>query len=203
MSDEGSIKFECRWHYGEAPTHTVVTPLLRTRNLLHQRGLVGVLPDGIGYGNVSARLQEESFLITGSGTGSEPVIDAKHLTLVCCVDFRSNSVECVGPVIASSESMTHAALYHADLQICAVIHVHSRELWTKLFGIVPTTDRYVPYGTPEMATEIERLYRDEQFPSAGIIVMAGHQDGLISFGRTFDEALSYLPDSPPESRHLL
>lgn len=193
MSDEGSIKFECRWHYAPAPTYAVVPKLLETRNRLHDLGLVGALPDGIGYGNVSARLDAGSFVITGSGTGSVRRISAEHLTLVTAVDFETNRVENAGPVHASSESMTHAAVYRAHRDITSVIHVHSSEIWSRLSGRVPTTRSAAPYGTPAMAEEIARLFRGQRLPCHGIVVMGGHVDGIITFGRTFDEAMGYLP----------
>ena len=48
----------------------------------------------------------------------------------------------------------------------------------------------VAFGTPDMARELDRLYRMEGFKDAGIAVLAGHDEGLISFGTTLEEAAS-------------
>jgi hypothetical protein len=39
-----------------------------------------------------------------------------------------------------------------------------------------------------MAQEFLRLYRDTELSSLGIAVMAGHEDGLVSIGRSLQEA---------------
>jgi hypothetical protein len=39
-----------------------------------------------------------------------------------------------------------------------------------------------------MAHELDRLYRQEGFKDAGVAVLAGHDEGLISFGTTLEEA---------------
>jgi hypothetical protein len=53
---------------------------------------------------------------------------------------------------------------------------------------LPATDAEVAYGTPEMAEEFERLYRNTEFPTTGVAVMAGHEEGLISIGQSLQEA---------------
>ncbi|MGB5624161.1 MAG: hypothetical protein WBM61_00405, partial [Woeseiaceae bacterium] len=44
------------------------------------------------------------------------------------------------------------------------------------------------YGTPQMADEFRRLYRDTEFRETGLAVMAGHDEGLLSFGASLEEA---------------
>ena len=53
---------------------------------------------------------------------------------------------------------------------------------------VPTTKKEVPYGTPEMANEIFRLFKETAVQQEKIIVMAGHDEGIISFGKDLEEA---------------
>jgi hypothetical protein len=53
---------------------------------------------------------------------------------------------------------------------------------------LPATDADIAYGTPEMAEEFERLYRGTDFPTTGVAIMAGHDDGLISIGHDLQEA---------------
>jgi hypothetical protein len=56
----------------------------------------------------------------------------------------------------------------------------------------PTTRPDVPYGTPAMAGEIERIVVEEEMGDSGIIVMGGHRDGILCFGRSLDEAEALL-----------
>lgn len=97
-------------------------------------------------------------------------------------DTHNNWISCRGPTKASSESLTHAVIYELHASIQAVVHVHSGTLWSELRDRLPTTNPAVPYGTPEMAQEFERLYRDTDFASREIAVMGGHDGGLISIG---------------------
>jgi hypothetical protein len=53
---------------------------------------------------------------------------------------------------------------------------------------LPTTAPEVPYGTPEMANEFRRLYRDSGFRKTRLAVMGGHEDGIVSVGATLEAA---------------
>jgi ribulose-5-phosphate 4-epimerase/fuculose-1-phosphate aldolase len=100
---------------------------------------------------------------------------------------------CKGPIKASSESLTHAAIYRSDKKTNAIIHVHNLNIWTSLIDTVPTTLKHVQYGTPEMAYEIMRLFKETNFREK-IIVMAGHKSGIITFGNNLKEAGKVLLD---------
>ena len=188
--DEGYIKYKSHWTPGPA-THTAAARELDTwRKPLYAAGLIGEYKDlGIGYGNLSMRRGScDLFLISGTQTGHLPATDERHYSLVTDCDIRGNIVRCSGPVQASSEAMTHAAIYALGDAIGAVVHVHSAELWQRSLGKLPTTDPDVAYGTPDMARELDRLYRLEGFKQSGVAVLAGHDEGLISFGTTLEEA---------------
>jgi hypothetical protein len=43
-----------------------------------------------------------------------------------------------------------------------------------------------------MAGEIERIVVEEEMGDSGIIVMGGHRDGILCFGRSLDEAEALL-----------
>ena len=49
-----------------------------------------------------------------------------------------------------------------------------------------------------MAKEIQRLFRETDVKEKKILVMAGHKEGIISFGKDLDEAgkimLNYLSE---------
>ena len=103
-------------------------------------------------------------------------------------DFASNWLRYEGAAIPSSESLTHAAIYESDSSTSAVIHCHDSVLWRALLDCVPTSSKTVPYGTPEMAYEIMRLFKGTDVRSRKILVMAGHEGGIVTFGKNFEEA---------------
>jgi len=61
-------------------------------------------------------------------------------------------------------------------------------LWNKLINKIPTSSPDVEYGTPEMAFEIHRLFKETDLSAKQILVMGGHEEGIISFGENLDEA---------------
>jgi L-ribulose-5-phosphate 4-epimerase len=178
MRDEGVTKYQCIFNRTTAPAAALVAELNSVRHELFTKGLIGVYPDGIGYGNVSVRIKEgqEKFIITGTQTGHKP----------------HNEVQCEGLIAASSESMTHAAVYELDENIRAVIHVHSRLLWERGRDTCPMTEPTVPYGTPQMAYEMRRLYEKTDLRKKKILLMLGHEEGVITFGADLREALRVL-----------
>ena len=94
----------------------------------------------------------------------------------------------MGPVKASSESLTHALLYETDKDINAVFHVHHRGIWKELMNVAPTTKKNIEYGTVSMAVEMRRLFKETDVAQQKIFVMAGHEEGIVTFGKTMDEA---------------
>lgn len=191
MSDEkGYVQFHCEWDRAAPPAGPLVDELVICRNRLRAMGLLGVYPDGIGFGNVSARLPEGGFLISGTATGHLPTVGPEHFTRVLWWDVATNALRCCGPVAASSESLSHAAIYAADRSAAAVIHVHNLQQWEALRDVLPTTDPRAGPGTPEMADAIAALLA--RGVPGGVFVMGGHREGLMSFGATVGEALNRL-----------
>lgn len=188
--DEGYIKYEIDWTPGPPPDAAAAIELDRWRRPLHEAGLIGQYPDlGIGYGNISKRCgRRGQFLITGTQTGHLAVTDERHYALVTRVDIEANTVSCSGPVRASSEAMTHAAIYALDDRVDAIVHVHSKPLWNRFLNVLPSTGAGVAFGTPDMARELARLFAAHDFEETGVAVMAGHDEGLISFGPSLDAA---------------
>ncbi len=188
MTDEGYIKFNCTWIEEELPNKNIIDELNNWRQKLYNQQLIGTYPDGIGYGNISRRLTDGSFLITGTATGSIRQLTNKHFTRVVDFNIEDNSITCQGPIKASSESLTHAIIYKSLPKVNAVVHIHNNVLWQKLLNNVPTTSLQVAYGTPEMANEINRMLATSNLKEDKILVMAGHEDGLIAFGNDLAEA---------------
>lgn len=193
--DEGYLKFECEWLDAPPPEAPGLLELVSARDLLHGLDLIGEYPDGIGFGNVSLRTAEREFIITGTQTGGLERISPLQLTRVVDYDIERNRVTCVGAVRASSESLTHAAIYECSPAIGAVVHVHSAEAWERLLDRMPTTQVEVAYGTPAMARELLRLYRQSNLPDVRVAVMAGHREGILAFGGSVVEAIETLLDA--------
>ena len=194
MIDEGYIKFQSDWQPTDALTCPEIDDLIEWRRPLYAAGLIGHYVEiNVGYGNISACIDRDSqFVISGTQTGHLPDLSKQHFALVTDVDFDRNRVVSKGATEASSESMTHAALYQLDPGIRAVVHIHSDAMWHELKGVLPTTRMDVDYGTPEMAGEFGRLFRETEFSAAGVAVMAGHEGGLISTGASVQEAAEKL-----------
>ncbi len=198
--DEGVIKFECRWQEAPPLAMADLSEIISVRNELFTRGLIGVYPDGIGYGNLSVRSKPApGFIISGTQTGPLSQAGTEHFTHVTAYNVAANRIECRGPLKASSESLTHAMIYETFPEIHAVIHVHSPALWKKLMHRVPTTSAEIPYGTPQMAQEIKRLAAETRLAQEGILVMAGHEDGVITMGKDLASARQILLNHHPAS----
>lgn len=187
--DEGIIKFESDWTPGPAPDDATVRLLESWRRPLFDAGLIGYDEDlGVGFGNLSVRHGVDAFVISGTQTGHLAETTADHYATVTAYDIGGNRVVSTGRSEASSESLTHAAIYELDEAINAVVHVHDRGLWDSLRGTLPTTSPDIGYGTPGMAREFGRLFRESDFANTGVAIMGGHDAGIISFGRTLGEA---------------
>jgi ribulose-5-phosphate 4-epimerase/fuculose-1-phosphate aldolase len=188
--DEGVIKFGCTWIERPALPAWRVVALDVWRDRLHAHGLIGYdAAERVGYGNVSVRdAYSGAILITGTQTGHLQSLGPEHYTLLTDYDLDANSVTCTGPIQASSESLTQLALYELGEACNAVVHVHDDRAWRALCGRVPTTADDVAYGTPAMARELQRLWRDDALARVRIAAMQGHHGGLISFGTDLDEA---------------
>lgn len=187
--DEGYIKFRADWQKGAAFAADQLADLNHWRDRLYALGLLGAYPNGIGFGNISQRWNEAGqFIISGSTTGNFARLGPEHYTLVTAVELEYNLLHCRGPIIASSESMSHAAVYLECPWVNAVFHVHHRGMWERLLHQIPTTATGVTYGTPEMAYSIMQLLRETDLSRQRIFVMEGHPEGIFSFGATLDDA---------------
>ncbi len=193
MIDEGYIKFNPVWTKSEPLAWEKLQELNHWRNVMYEHQLIGAYDNGIGFGNISQRWgQTGQFVISGSATGNFRQLDSQHYSLVTDVEISSNTLYCTGPVVASSESMSHAVIYRECPWVQGVIHVHDLALWQQLLHQVPTTPEAVTYGSPEMAQAIIQLLRETELPTSKLFVMAGHEEGLFTFGKDLSEAAAKL-----------
>ena len=188
---EGVIKFLLKHATSPPPKEDVIHQMNLVRTRLFDDSLIGQYPDGVGYGNVSVR-HKTGFVISGTGTGGERVLQALHYCTVVEFSIESNYVRSEGGIKPSSESLTHAALYLADKDVNCVLHIHSLCLWKALMTTDhPSTPANAPYGSIEMADSVARIVSDQGNPS-GLIVMSGHKEGLIAYGRSPMDAIAQI-----------
>lgn len=191
---EGVVKFNCHWNQSGVVIRDEQYEIMNYwREVLFNMDLIGAYENGVGFGNLSMRDGcTNQFVITGSATGDIPELEPGHYVKVNSFNIDDNAVMCTGPLKASSESLSHAAIYLADRGTNAVIHVHEIDLWNQLKDKLPTTDFSMEYGTPGLAKEIQRLFRESDVFEKRIIVMGGDRAGIITFGHDMDEAVGVL-----------
>jgi hypothetical protein len=162
------------------------------RTRLYDLGLVGALPNGVGFGNVSIRLRGDEFLISGTATGDRRVLTPRDYCVVKSFSLEENRVITSGPVRASSESMSHGAVYRSCASAMCVIHVHNRKIFDAMRGDGSlSTPPEAAYGTPELALAIASLVRERK-AGGGVLVLAGHDEGALSYGASVQEALDLI-----------
>lgn len=195
--DDGVIKYDTSGFTLSSPLgQHEYEDLEKWRHQLYQLKLIGeYLPEKIGYGNLSLKkdysnfhqTNHSQFVITGTQTGGREHLDGKYYTRVLDYNFKNWSIKAMGPLQASSEALTHAAIYEADSQnIKCVFHIHNKEIWKGMIDQqYDSTPEDVPYGTEEMAKAVQSSIGNK---TSGIIVMKGHEDGVISYGKTMQEA---------------
>ena len=187
------IKFTCEQAAAEITPFDGFAELNAYRRKLLQLRLIGVDANGIGFGNLSIRDgATKNFYITGSATGGKPELTLADCARVVAYDFEKNWLRYEGSAIPSSESLTHAAIYESDAKAGSVIHCHDSKLWAALLNQAPTSSKAVEYGTPEMAYEMTRLFKVTDVQSRKILVMAGHEGGIVAFGKDLEEAFVVL-----------
>lgn len=164
------------------------------RQKLFTLKLIGEYPESqLGYGNLSQRYDYSSwlktnnpqYLITGTQTGKFPELNGNFYTRVLDVDIENLKITMMGPIEASSEALTHAAIYGHNPNIKAVFHIHSFEIWK---GMIEDHADHIPkeieYGTIEMAKATANCIKKNDF---GIFCMHGHEDGIVAYGRNLEE----------------
>ena len=187
------VKFACEQAATEITSFDGFAELNAYRRKLLQLRLIGVHANGIGFGNLSIRDgATNNFYITGSATGGKPELTLAACARVVAYDFKQNWLRYEGTAIPSSESLTHAAVYESDTNARSVIHCHDSKLWAALLNQAPTSSKTVDYGTPEMSYEVMRLLKVTDVQGRKILVMAGHEGGIVAFGKDLEEAFVVL-----------
>ena len=187
------IRFSCEQVAAGISFFGGLAELNAYRRKLLDRHLIGVDPNGVGFGNLSVRDgATKNFYITGSATAGIHELTLANCAKVVACDFERNQVRYEGSAIPSSESLTHAAIYESDTTAGAIVHCHCFRLWAAVLNKAPTTSKAAEYGTPEMAYEIMQLFTRTNAQTRKIVVMAGHERGILTFGKDLEEAFAVL-----------
>ncbi len=198
---EGVIKFKFNLKMSKEIDESYYLEIEKWRAILFKMRFIGEYPtQKVGYGNLSKRLVEkpEQFIISGTQTGKYPHLNGSQYTKVIKCDLRKMSLDALGPIAPSSESLTHFAIYHSCPQVNFIFHVHHSELWKYMLeNQFDKTPENINYGTQEMADAAKACIKNK---SQGIFVMAGHEDGIISYGKTAEEAGKILLDTLKSSK---
>ncbi len=159
-----------------------------TRERLFALGLIGVTKNGVGYGNISRRVNRDSFVITGTQTGHLKNLNATHYSLVEEYNDKDFYLKSIGAIEPSSEALTHGTIYNLSEDIGAVIHIHSKALWRFMLSNNYLKTNRVEYGSIEMIDEVNRIFKNIEPLSNSKFVMAGHEEGIMTFGKTLSQA---------------
>lgn len=215
-AEEGVIQFRaCHEHRSLAAVlpDSVWNPLRVWRDQLFEVGLIGRDParyEGAAFGNVSARLrssfeerEQATFVVSGSQTGGSPRLERAQCAVVTGWSLAENSVVSFGECLPSSEALTHATLYETVRTAQFVFHVHSPDIFHRADELgLPRTDAAAGYGTPAMAHEVARLLCAGEEQPAGVLVMGGHEDGVVAYGQHAEAAAVALVSLLERARSL-
>jgi ribulose-5-phosphate 4-epimerase/fuculose-1-phosphate aldolase len=190
---EGVVKYHL--DYTEAPLEPgSIETLNAWRRIVYLLGGIGCDParyGGYGYGNISCRRPHapEAFIITGTQTGHLPELTRDHYVVVRDCDPERNCLSAAGPIKPSAESLTHSTVYDLDPEVQAVLHVHCPDIWRVAAALsIPSTAADVAYGTPAMARATRDLLAAPEARQGGVFAMAGHEDGVVTFGISLEQA---------------
>lgn len=180
IPDDGVVKYQC-FHTPGIITSTSIQ-LMQYRDLCFKKKWIGEYSNGIGYGNISQKTSTDKFVISSTQTGGVPLATEEHFSEVNDYSIDHNWIKSSGIKPASSEALTHAAIYQISSKFSAIIHIHNQVLWKQYLFKNPTTSPETPYGTPEMAQEMLALHHKK--PQERCFIMAGHEEGIIAFGES-------------------
>lgn len=144
------------------------------------------------WGNISQRIDGDSFLITPSG------IKYEDLTTDMIVRVNIKDLSYEGDVLPSSEKAVHAACYKARKDVDFIVHTH--QVYASCAGTLgfrkvntyfDDADMMIPVA-PYALPGTERLARNvaetvKKYPDINGIIMANH--GTICMGQTSKEAV--------------
>jgi len=184
---DGVIKYNFHFTPGTPLQKSLWEEIEVVRKRLFAMKLIGE-KEQIGYGNISRRIDNKRFIITGTQTGHLPNLTAKHYAQIDDWNDETFTIHSSGAAKPSSEALTHATIYNLSPDIKAVIHIHSKTIWDFMLEKEYLFTANVPYGSKEMIEAVKNLYKNNHPLENPKFVMLGHEEGVIAFGRDLHEA---------------
>jgi ribulose-5-phosphate 4-epimerase/fuculose-1-phosphate aldolase len=173
------VKYQPIYLVREAPDHPLIPELSRWCKKFHESGLAPPYEGG-SYGNLSFRVDGNTFIITASKSGLAESVENDRFVYVHYMEGLY--LYQVGVRDASSEAGLHLEIYRFRKDVNAVFHGHCREVSENACRLgIPITDKFVPYGTSELIEQVMATLGDNNY-----LEMRDH--GFISLGRDLDEA---------------
>ncbi|TVS16949.1 MAG: hypothetical protein EA417_08095 [Gammaproteobacteria bacterium] len=168
-----------------AAAAATLAPLLQHAQAL---GVMGRDPDrydSIAFGNLSfGPAAGHGFWITATQTADQPILNQEDVILIKDFSIADNSLRASGRRPPSSETLSHAAIHGRRSGLPTwVLHGHAPALWARARaapepGLWTVTDPRAANGTVAMAQAIAAATTG----ASGLIVMGGHQDGVLAYG---------------------
>ena len=185
---DGVIKYNFDFKPSEPLDISLFSDIESVRQRIFTLNLIGVTDTGIGFGNISQRVDSNSFVITGTQTGHLENLNASHYSLIEEFNDKEFYLKSSGVIKPSSEALTHGTIYNLSPDIGAVIHIHSKAVWKFMLNGGYLRTKNVEYGSTEMIDEVNRLFSKIKPLSNPEFAMAGHEDGVIVFGKILADA---------------
>ncbi len=172
-------KFKTEFKGAEVPEDTRIYEIIQLAGKFKKMGL---LPDEEGghAGNFSFR-NSRGFVITAGGVDKGNLTPRNFVQVLNC-NMDTGKVIAEGELQPSSETFTHYLIYREKKAVNAIIHVHDSLVLEKAAELkVRVTPNHHPYGTTELAYEIEKTLVHGRY-----IGVKGH--GVLAAGKSLWEA---------------
>ncbi len=172
-------KFKTEFRSDESPEDTRIYEIISLGEKFRKMGLLPKEHGGFG-GNMSFR-NENGFIITAGGIDKGKLTPRNFVQVLKC-NMDTKKVIAEGEMQPSSETFTHYLIYRERKDVNAIIHVHDNLVIEKAKELeVKTTEHHHPYGTTELAYEIEKTLGRLKY-----IAVKGH--GVLATGKSLWEA---------------
>jgi hypothetical protein len=181
--EEGVVKYKPYCEGAHQLEEKDILDINNCRQYFYENNWIGQDAAQIGFGNISKRYKN-GFIISATQTGKYEHLSTKEYALVTNWDIRANRLSFLGEKLPSSEALSHAAIYK-NKAINVVVHFHDASFWQENLWKLPTTPASIPYGSPAMGEAL--IYCSQNILYSEIVLMAGHNAGVIIFAHNFDE----------------
>ena len=176
--------------------------LEKWRSIFHKMNLIGEYrTTKVGYGNLSKRIlpNEESFIITGAGTGGYAHLSGMQYTKVTKCNLPKLTIEAVGPIAPDDETLTHHAIYLNNPHIHFIYHIHNIQLWNYMLKSgLDNTDEEVDHRSLDFSNAAKVIIQNKK---QGIFALSDLEGGVIAYADTAENAGKIILETLKSSRN--